>query len=175
MNYGQIRKYDISNGPGIRVTLFVTGCTHNCKGCFNKEYQNFNAGKKYTNIQTNEIITYLNNPVIEGFTLLGGEPMQNVEGLLEPLKKIRNFIDENNKKLKIKQTIWVYSGYTFEEIINSQEKLELLKLCDVLVDGKFIEELLNLKLRFRGSENQRIIDIQKSLKYKQPILLKDFN
>lgn len=174
MNYGEIREYDIANGPGIRVTLFVTGCTHNCKGCFNKEYQNFRAGTEFTDKETEKIINYLDKETISGLTILGGEPMQNTDGLLEPLKKIRSFIDSRNKKLDKKQTIWIYSGYTYDEIKSDPKKFEILKLCDVLVDGKFIEELLNLSIDFRGSENQRIINIKESIKNNKIILMDGF-
>lgn len=174
MNYGDIREFDVANGPGIRVTLFVTGCTHNCKGCFNKEYQNFNAGKLFTENELSKILSFLDNKSISGFTILGGEPMQNVDGLLNPVKKIREFIDNKNKQENKKLDIWIYSGYTFEEINKNEKMLNLLKLCDVLVDGKFVEELLNLSIDFRGSENQRIINIQKSLKENKVILMEGF-
>lgn len=176
MRYGQIRPLDIANGPGIRVSLFVTGCTHNCKGCFNQEYQNFRCGKIYTENETEEIINYLSKPNIKGFSLLGGEPFQNVEGLLEPIKKIRQFIDRYNFEHKEENSftshkdIWVYSGYTYEELIKDPIKKQLLSYCDVLIDGKFVEELLDLKLKFRGSSNQRIIDIQKSFNENKIIL-----
>lgn len=154
MNYAQIRKYDVANGVGIRSVIFVTGCTHNCKNCFNKEYQDFNYGKKWTENETKQIIEYLKDDNVSGLTLLGGEPMQNLD-LILVLKEI---------KKEISKPIWIYSGYTFDEIKENKYRLELLKLCDVLVDGKFIEELKDLKLKFRGSSNQRIIDIKKTLK-----------
>lgn len=153
MRYGQIRKYDVANGPGIRTTLFVTGCSHNCKGCFNKEYQDFKAGSLWTDSENETLINYLKDPSVAGLTLLGGEPMENLE-LIEVLKKV---------KMQVDKPIWVYSGFTYEQIINDPKKLELLKLCNVLVDGLFIESLKDLKLTFRGSSNQRIIDIKKSL------------
>lgn len=160
MKYAQIRKYDIANGEGIRSTIFVTGCTHGCKGCFNREYWDFTYGKEWDNDATNTVISYLKEPVVSGLTLLGGEPMQNLE-LTKVLRDIKKEVNKN---------IWIYSGYTYEQIIKDPKKLELLKECDILVDGLFIEELKNLKLKFRGSENQRIIDIKKSLETNNIIL-----
>lgn len=153
MRYGEIRQYDVANGPGIRTVIFVTGCTHNCKNCFNGEYQDFNYGEIWTENETLKAIKYLNDENVSGLTLLGGEPMQNLE-LIEIVKKIKS---------EVLKPIWVYSGYTFEEIISNEKRCELLELCDVLVDGRFVEEQKDLKLKFRGSRNQRIIDIKKSL------------
>lgn len=153
MRYGEIRQYDVANGPGIRTVIFVTGCTHNCKNCFNGEYQDFNYGEIWTENETLKAIKYLNDENVSGLTMLGGEPMQNLE-LIEIVKKIKS---------EVLKPIWVYSGYTFEEIISNEKRCELLELCDVLVDGRFVEEQKDLKLKFRGSRNQRIIDIKKSL------------
>lgn len=155
MRYGQIREYDIANGKGIRCSIFVTGCTRNCKNCFNKEYKDFNAGKLWTDKETQLIINYLSEDVVDGLTILGGEPFENSEGLVEIIKEI---------KKSTKKNIWIYSGYTYDQIISDNKKKELLMLCDILVDGPFIEELKDLRLKFRGSSNQRIIDIQKTLK-----------
>lgn len=160
MKYAQIRKYDVANGEGIRSVIFVTGCTHGCKGCFNREYWDFTYGKDWDNEATQTIIEYLKDPAVSGLTLLGGEPMQNLE-LIQIVKDIKKEVDKN---------IWVFSGYTYEQILKDPNKLELLKECDVLVDGLFIEELKNLKLKFRGSENQRVIDIQESLKTGKVVL-----
>ncbi|MDY6062604.1 MAG: anaerobic ribonucleoside-triphosphate reductase activating protein [Erysipelotrichaceae bacterium] len=168
MNYGQIRSLDIANGPGIRTTLFVTGCTHACPGCFNGDYQNPCFGDEYTDAQTRQLIENLDKDNIKGITVLGGEPFQNVDGLLEAMKKIRNFIDEYNLKhqndvgYNFHKDMWVYSGYTYEEIIADQKMASLLEYFDVLIDGKFILKLLDLRLKFRGSSNQRIIDIKKT-------------
>lgn len=153
MRYGEIRQYDVANGPGIRTVIFVTGCTHNCKNCFNGEYQDFNYGEIWTENETLKVIKYLNDENVSGLTLLGGEPMQNLK-LIEIVKKIKS---------EVLKPIWVYSGYTFDEIISNEKRCELLALCDVLVDGRFVEEQKDLKLKFRGSKNQRIIDIKKSL------------
>lgn len=161
MNYAQIRKYDIANGPGIRSSIFVTGCKNNCPGCFNKEYQDFDFGNKWTEKETREIIEYLKDPQIEGLTLLGGEPMEHPVELREILLQIKKEVQKN---------IWVYSGFTYEKILTDENKFNLLKECDFLVDGLFNESLKDLKLRFRGSSNQRIIDIKKSLKENKVIL-----
>ena len=160
MNYGQIRKYDIANGPGIRTSIFVTGCSLNCKNCFNKEYQNPNFGNPWTQREDALIISYLNDPNIEGLTILGGEPFENAEGLVDLLRKI------NTNK-----SIWIYSGYTYEYLIKNEKTLELLDLVDVLVDGPFIESMKDLNLYFRGSKNQRIIDVKQSLTNDELILV----
>ena len=154
MRYGQIRQYDVANGVGIRTSIFVTGCTHNCKQCFNTKYMDFNFGELWTKETTNLVIDYLRDDNVSGLTLLGGEPMQNAMELTEIVRDI---------KKSIKKSIWVYSGYTFEEIIENEDRFELLKECDVLVDGRFVYQLKDLKLKFRGSSNQRIIDIKKTL------------
>lgn len=156
MRYAQIRKYDTANGTGIRTVLFVCGCTHNCYNCFNKDYQDFNYGYEFTQKQINEIISYLELDEISGLTILGGEPLQqDYNDMFEFLTQIKN---------KTTKNIWIYSGYTYEEIKEDAKKLEILSLCDVLVDGRYVENLKNLKLKFRGSSNQRIIDIQKTIK-----------
>ena len=154
MNYGQIRKYDVANGEGIRTSIFVTGCNHHCKGCFNEEYQDFDFGEKWTDKETREVIEDLKLQEVSGLTLIGGEPMEHPKELREIIKKIKREVDKS---------IWVYSGFTYEKILEDEEKLALLKECDILVDGLFIEKELDLSLRFRGSRNQRVIDIQKSL------------
>lgn len=154
MNYGQIRKYDVANGEGIRTSIFVTGCNHHCKGCFNEEYQDFDFGEKWTDKETREVIEDLKLQEVSGLTLIGGEPMEHPHELKEIVKKIKREVDKS---------IWVYSGFTYEKILEDEEKLALLKKCDILVDGLFIEKELDLSLRFRGSRNQRVIDIQKSL------------
>ena len=154
MRYAQIRKYDVANGPGIRTSIFVTGCTHNCPNCFNQEYQDFAFGEVWTDRETDEVIEYLKDDAVAGLTLLGGEPFQNSIDLTTILKDIKKSIDK---------TIWAYSGYTYEQIIENENRKNLLLECDVLVDGLYIEELKDLRLKFKGSSNQRIIDIKKSL------------
>lgn len=165
MRFGQIRSMDIANGLGIRVSLFVTGCRFNCKGCFNREYQDFLHGEVFGREQLELILNYLNHDYISGLTILGGEPFQNEKELLLPVKEVRQFIDDYNSCHGHDQfkNIWIYSGYTFEQICADEYKLELLKLCDVLVDGLFEIDKLDLNLRFRGSSNQRIVDIRSSL------------
>lgn len=160
MNYAQIRKYDVANGTGIRTVIFVTGCTHNCRNCFNKDYQDFNYGEVWTDAETEKVIEYLEDDNVSGLTLLGGEPMQNLD-LIEVLKSVR---------ARVNKPIWVYSGYTYEEILENKKRTELLELCDVLIDGRFVEELKDLKLKFRGSSNQRIIDVKKSLEQGKVVL-----
>lgn len=165
MNYAQIRKYDIANGPGIRTSFFVTGCSLNCKNCFNKEYQDHNFGEKWTSDTTKVLISYLKDPNVSGLTILGGEPFENLDGLVDIVKMIRKEIDKS---------IWIYSGYTFEILIRIEKARELLKLIDVLVDGPFIEEKKDLTLAFRGSKNQRIIDVKNSLNEDKIILLEGY-
>ncbi len=164
MNYGQIRKYDIANGVGIRTSIFVTGCTRHCPDCFNEEYQDFHAGKPWTDAETALVISYLKDDNVEGLTLLGGEPMQNAKGLAEVVRAA---------KAAVGKSTWVYSGYLWEEILADPEKKELLETCDVLVDGPFVAALKNPRLRFRGSANQRVIDVQKSLAAGEIVLYRD--
>lgn len=154
MRYGQIRRYDIANGVGIRTSVFVTGCTRHCPNCFNVEYQDFNAGNEWTQKETDLLIKYLQDPNIEGLSILGGEPMQNAEGLVDIIHEV---------KKKVNKTIWVWSGYLFEEIVKDPVKFKLLSECDILVDGPFVDALKDPALWFRGSSNQRVIDIKKSL------------
>ena len=161
MNFAQIRKYDVANGPGIRTTIFVTGCTHKCQNCFNEEYQDFNFGDPWTPKETDEVIKDLKLDEVKGLTILGGEPFQNEVDLLEVLCDI---------KKEVQKDIWIFSGYTYEEILRDDNKKKLLEECDVLVDGRFVEALKDLNLRFRGSSNQRIIDVQKSLESNEVVL-----
>ncbi len=156
MKYGQIRQYDIANGTGIRTSVFVTGCTHKCFNCFNEEYQDFQAGTEWTDKETDLIISYVTSPNCAGLTLLGGEPFQNVEGLLPVVKAVRTA--EPNK------TIWVYSGYVIEDILSDPMRKSLLEEVDILVDGRFEDELKDPSLKFRGSSNQRIIDVKETLR-----------
>ncbi len=165
LRYGQIRKYDIANGPGIRTTVFVTGCRRHCKGCFNPEYQDFNAGKTPDTSFFLKLREYLENPSVSGLTLLGGEPFEP-ENICLCLKCILQAAHAG-------KPVWVYSGFTFEEIIKDKDKKTLLECCDVLVDGPFVEVLKDPSLRFRGSSNQRIVDVKKSLKVGKVVLWKD--
>lgn len=162
MNYAEIKRVDIADGPGVRVSLFVSGCTHHCKGCFNPETWDFAYGKPFTKETAEELLHLLEPHYIRGLTLLGGEPFEpdNQRVLCRFLRSVRERLP--------KKDIWCYTGYTFEELIGESRARcevtdEMLSLIDVLVDGEFIEEKRNLSLRFRGSENQRILDLPKSL------------
>lgn len=163
MNYATIKPTDVANGPGVRVTLFVSGCTHHCKGCFNSEAWDFDYGQEFTGETQEELLRLLSPEYIVGLTLLGGEPMEpvNQAGLLPFIKRVREQFPH--------KSIWCFTGYDFEEDVlgkmfpASAVTRELVPLFDVMVDGKFIEEKKNLRLRFRGSENQRILDVRKSL------------
>lgn len=155
MNYAQIRKFDVANGPGIRVSFFVTGCTHKCYNCFNPEYQDFNFGDLWTENNTREIIEYLKQNQIAGLSIIGGEPFQNSEELTKIIREIKKEVDK---------TIWIWTGYTYDQVLEDETMKELLDEIDVLVDGRFVQKLKDLTLKFRGSSNQRIIDVKKSQK-----------
>lgn len=157
MNYAQIRHYDVANGPGVRASIFVSGCTHNCKNCFNKEAQDFNYGNLYTKEVEDKFMKYVLDDNTKGVSILGGEPLMQTmdDSLLNLLKRIKK---ETNKE------IWLWSGYTYEEAILSEKRKEILNYVDVLVDGRFEEENKSLLIKFRGSTNQRIIDLNKTRK-----------
>lgn len=163
MNYGEIKKYDIANGEGVRVSLFVSGCTHHCKGCFNEETWDFNFGKPFTEETEAEIIKALSPDYIQGLSLLGGEPFEkkNQRVLLPFLKKVKDAYPHKN--------IWCYTGYLYDQELLQESRArcectdEMLELIDVLVDGEFVEALKDISLAFRGSSNQRIIDVKRSL------------
>ncbi len=170
MNYASIKKCDIANGTGVRVSLFVSGCTHHCKGCFNKETWDFEYGSEYSEKTQQEIIEALKPSHISGLTLIGGEPMEpsNQRVLVNLVKQI--------KKIYPNKNIWCYTGYNFENDLLKESRArcevtdELLSYIDIIVDGRFEEEKRNLMLKFRGSENQRIILVQQSLKSGKTIL-----
>ena len=157
MNYAQIRHYDVANGPGVRASIFVSGCTHNCKNCFNKEAQDFNYGNLYTKEVEDKFMKYVLDNNIKGVSILGGEPLMQTmdDSLLNLLKRIKKETDKE---------IWLWSGYTYEEAILSEKRKEILNYVDVLVDGRFEEENKSLLIKFRGSTNQRIIDLNKTRK-----------
>lgn len=170
MNYGEIKKYDIADGPGVRVSLFVSGCTHCCEGCFNSQTWDFNFGKPFTEETEEEILKAMSPSHISGFTLLGGEPFepQNQKVIVELLRKIKKAYPDKN--------IWCYTGYLFDRDLLGESRArceytdEMLSMIDVLVDGEFIAEKRNLMLNFRGSSNQRIILVQQSLKEGKVVL-----
>lgn len=164
MNYGEIKKFDIANGPGVRVSLFVSGCRHHCKNCFNEATWDFSFGKPFTQNTVQEILKALSPDYIAGFSLLGGEPFEpeNQPEIIKLLSEIRRRFPNKD--------IWCYTGFLFDKELvdgNSRAKTgntqKMLENIDVLVDGRFIEEQKNISLKFRGSENQRIIDVKKSL------------
>jgi anaerobic ribonucleoside-triphosphate reductase activating protein len=170
MNYATIKNCDIANGPGVRVSLFVSGCTHRCPGCFNEVAWDFNYGEPFTEQTIETILDMLRPAYIKGLTLLGGEPFepQNQADVVKLLRRIRKEMPE--------KTIWAFSGYLFEKDMLSGrigDVSEYLSYLDVLVDGPFVQAKKNLSLRFRGSENQRIIDVKASLAAGETILWDD--
>ena len=174
MNYATIKNCDIANGPGVRISLFVSGCTHRCKGCFNEVAWDFDYGQPFTQETIEEILNMLEPPHIAGITLLGGEPFepQNQPALLDLLRQIK-------AKMPGK-SIWAFSGYLFEKDIlagrlGPQEiTQEFVSYLDVLVDGPFVLEKKDLMLRFRGSSNQRLIDVKASLQSGTTVLWNDW-
>lgn len=161
------KPFNFVDGEGVRCSIYVSGCLFACPGCYNKAVQNFNYGVPYTQELEEQILTDLGESYCQGLTLLGGEPMLNTPILLPLVKKMR-------KRYGDTKDIWMWSGYTFEELLKeTPDKLELLQLSDVLVDGRYDEEQRDLTLRFRGSKNQRIIDIQKSLQKEEVVLWSD--
>lgn len=170
MNYADIKQYDVANGPGVRVSLFVSGCTHHCKNCFNQEAWDFGYGQPFTAATTEKILDWLSPGYVAGLSLLGGEPFErsNQQGLLPLLRKVREAYPEKN--------IWCWSGFLFDKDIMETmypkwpETKELLSYLDVLVDGKFIEEQKSANLIFRGSANQRSILVPESIREHQLLL-----
>ena len=164
MNYATIKECDVANGPGVRVSLFVSGCNHHCKGCFNEIAWDFNYGKEFNEETINKILKDLDKEYIEGLSLLGGEPLEyvNQKGLVKLVKRVKEKFPN--------KTIWCYTGFDFEKDVmgkmykNWNETKELIDNIDVIVDGKFEIERKNPSLSFRGSENQRLIDVRKSIK-----------
>ena len=170
MYYGEIKKCDIANGEGVRVSLFVSGCTHHCPGCFNQDTWDFGYGKEYTDETEREILDALSPEYINGLSLLGGEPFepQNQQVLVQLLRKVREQYPQKN--------IWCYTGYLYDKELLSESRArceytdEMLSMIDVLVDGRFVEALKDIRLVFRGSSNQRIIDVKKSMESGEIIL-----
>lgn len=174
MNYAEIKNCDIANGPGVRISLFVSGCTHHCPGCFNEVAWDFGYGRPFTEDTIREILDMLKPHYIRGLTLLGGEPFepQNQGAVVELLRRVKEAYPE--------KSIWAFSGYLFDRDILSgrlggwEITREYLSYLDVLVDGPFVEAKKNLSLRFRGSENQRIIDVPASLASGTVVLWEDW-
>lgn len=173
MNYATIKNCDIANGPGVRISLFVSGCTHHCKGCFNEVAWDFDYGESFTQQTIRTILDMMKPGYIKGLTLLGGEPFepQNQGPIVELLRQV--------KKAYPQKSIWAFSGYLYEKITSHTlgdwaVTQEFLSYLDVLVDGPFVEEKKNLALRFRGSENQRLIDMPATLASGKIVLWEDW-
>ena len=164
MRYNLIRKMDISNGPGVRVSIFMQGCSFHCENCFNKETWDFEGGKEFTDDTINEVLELCGQSHISGLSILGGEPMHpnNIEGTTRLAKAFKEKYPEKN--------LWSWSGFTFENYLKDKE---VLKYLDVLVDGKFKKDLFDPRLHWRGSSNQRVIDIKKTRKKGEIVLYKD--
>ena len=171
MHYATIKKFDIANGEGVRVSLFVSGCSHKCPGCFNDVAWPFEYGEEYTKEVEDQIIEACNNSYIKGLSLLGGEPFEKVnqEGLISLLRRF--------KKEFPNKDVWCYTGYLFDkDILNDESTIhtevtrELISYVDVLVDGRFVLALKDISLKFKGSSNQRVIDVQESLKQNKVVL-----
>lgn len=176
MRYAQIRSLDISNGEGIGVSLFVQGCPFHCRNCFNPETWDFNGGEKWTEETKNKFLKLIDRPYIKRVSLLGGECLaeQNLNDVLSLVQEIRISFPE--------KTIWLYTGYDFQEIfrgessciskkgLNDFKRRQIIKLCDVIVDGEYIDEQRDITLKWRGSSNQRVIDIKQSLAQNKMVL-----
>ena len=155
MQYSKIRKMDISNGPGVRVSIFMQGCTFNCPNCFNKETHDFSGGKEFDDSVINRVLSLSDNNYIVGLSILGGEPLhpKNIEGTI---KLCKAFYEKFNGS----KTIWIWTGYLFDQIVNK----EIYDYVDVIVDGQYKDELHDFRLKWRGSSNQRVIDVKETLK-----------
>ena len=179
MRFASMRNLDISNGEGVGVSLFVQGCDRHCFNCFNSETWDFNGGKEWTEETKNKFIKLIDRPYINRISILGGEPLaeRNIDEVLSLIKEIRISFPT--------KTIWLYTGYSYSEIfrgqssclsqegLNNFKRREIIKQCDVLVDGRYIDEQRNLTLAYRGSKNQRVIDVQKTLAQNKIILYCD--
>ncbi len=155
MRYNKVRKMDISNGPGVRVSIFMQGCTFNCKNCFNPETHDFNGGEEFTDETINQVLKLCENENIKGLSILGGEPMHknNIEGTTKLAKMFKEKFPEKN--------VWVWTGFLFDKDLKDKEALNYI---DVLVDGQYVDELRDPRLKYSGSSNQRVIDVKESLK-----------
>ena len=164
MRYNKVRKMDISNGPGVRVSIFMQGCTFHCKNCFNPETHDFMGGEEFTEDTIDQVLKLCENANVEGLSILGGEPMHpmNIEGTTELAKKFKEKFPNKN--------LWVWTGFLFDRDLQNKE---LLKYIDVLVDGQYVDELRDPRLKYNGSSNQRVIDVQNSVKQGKVIFYKD--
>ena len=166
MRYNKIRKMDISNGPGVRVSIFVQGCAFNCKGCFNPETHDFNSGKEFTTMEVDKIIQLANKNYIDGLSVLGGEPLhpKNIESV--------SMLCEYFKYKYPDKTIWVWTGFKYEDILKRENNYNIFNYIDVLVDGQFEIQNKDIRLKYCGSTNQRVIDIKETNKGKGVIIYK---
>lgn len=164
MRYALIRKMDISNGPGVGVSLFVQGCHLHCKGCFNSTAWDFNGGKEWNDDVKQKFLELASRPYIKRISILGGEPLspENSYDIYELIVEIKDKLPD--------KVIWLYTGYLFEYAINNQSNRKILELCDVVVDDRYVEELKDIGLPWRGSSNQRVIDVQETLKQNKIVL-----
>ena len=164
MRYNKIRKMDISDGPGVRVSIFMQGCTFNCKNCFNKETHDFNGGKEFTDDTIKRVLELCENENVEGLSILGGEPMnpKNIDGTTKLAKSFKEKFPNKN--------LWALSGYLFDKDLKDKD---VVKYLDVLVDGQYVDELHNPTLKWKGSANQRVIDVQQTLKQGKVVLYCD--
>lgn len=164
MRYNKIRKMDISNGPGVRVSIFMQGCTFNCEGCFNRETHDFNGGKEFNDEVIDRVLELCSKDFIEGLSILGGEALhpKNIDGTTKLAKKFREKYPN--------KTIWIWSGFLFDKDLKDKE---ILNYIDVIVDGRYQADLYNPTLRWKGSANQRVIDVKKSLQKNDVVLLED--
>ena len=157
MHYAKIKRFDIANGVGIRTSVFVSGCSNKCKGCFNQELWDKDYGQEFTDETIKEILDSIDKPYIDGLSILGGDPLEYYN-----LEMVNKLIVEFRKRFGFNKSIWMWTGYLLEDIINDDRRWEVVRKLDYLVDGPFIQRKKNLKLKYRGSENQRIINIQNS-------------
>ena len=172
MNYCKIKQCDIADGLGVRVSLFVSGCEFHCPGCFNVNAQAYDFGKPYSEISENKILKLLDNPYVKGLSILGGDPLWQDDSGIQALIRLVA------KTHKLGKDVWLWSGFTWESIMNCTmihciHQRELVSLCDVFIDGPFIEDKKDLSLHWRGSSNQRVINVKESLRQNQIVLYTD--